>query len=452
MNCHFRRTGVSHHATYLVGCVLGLLSYLCIAMPAHANNPRAPVGARSAAESQKNDNDNDAAVASLFEQGLQASEAGQFPTAERLFNDALAVHAEDHKPDPLRGLVLYNLGRAIRSQQRIDEAEGPYREALPLLRARYASDSAEVLNGLLALAGVLIDRDQTAEARKLVDEATKALAHQKRQTSDSLEQTAIIGGYYARLRVFEVGEPLLETTVLVFTDPKSIHVANAHYWLGWIRYERGAYAEVPQHLETAVKIWRAGKPPYATENLANGLNLLGRAYAELKQLAKAEPLLAEAVTLRRSFNAQPRALSAALYDLAHLQRLRNELPEAVKNFVAALAIDRTLYTANDRKLAETLVALGDAQKAAEQWPAAEANFLEAADIYRSHPDESIQTVQLLAVAADLAQRQGDTCVAQGRYRAALTLARARLAHDHKFVAELQRTLKAPEMKDACRAR
>jgi len=210
-------------------------------------------------------------------------------------------------------------------------------------------------------------------------------------------------------------------------------------------YQRlGVFDEAETKLREALAAARqAGRPLDESEVL----HKLGRSLVERGETDPAEPLLNEALSIRRTLLGGRHPLVAeTLESLARLNFERGELAQAEALAREGLGL-LTAAERRDRVAALLLHRLGLVQLQRADYVAAEASLLEALNIRRAiHPEPHPDIATSQANLAYLMQTTGRYDEAEGLYRAALDSYRSVLGEDHPWVgralAGLASTLRA----------
>ncbi len=170
---------------------------------------------------------------------------------------------------------------------------------------------------------------------------------------------------------------------------------------------------------------------------ADMFNTVGRAYAELAQFDKAEPLLERALAMRRELYGDVHedvawtlnALASARMDArGDFDRVEPLLQEAVE-------IRRQISPEDDPDLALAVASVGSLQYRRGALPAAEESFRESLEVLnRADPPDSAMMNNTLSNLGLTLLRLGKTDEAESALRAALAGHRALLGEDHPNVA------------------
>lgn len=172
------------------------------------------------------------------------------------------------------------------------------------------------------------------------------------------------------------------------------------------------------------------------EVLAELLGVLGGVLSERAAYDKAEPLLAEAVELRRSLaSGDDPALARAIHDLAVVRMERGALDDAERLAYEALAMRLRLFGPLHAQTADSRARVGMVLGLKGEYARAEATQREVLAVRRALPaDESAlaDTWDNLGVQQS---KQGREAEAEAAHREALRLRRAVLAPEHPSISE-----------------
>ena len=128
---------------------------------------------------------------------------------------------------------------------------------------------------------------------------------------------------------------------------------------------------------------------YAPDVRAHLLHALGNVYVSMAEHDRAEPLLTDALALRRSLGAGARADLASTLELrGRLARDRGGMDEAVALHTEALEIRRSLRSDPHPALGQTLAELALSYQRQGDFESAEARFREAIDVLRPSADDA----------------------------------------------------------------
>ena len=139
--------------------------------------------------------------------------------AERLAREALALHRKVHGDShPETGWGLFQLGRALQEQVKLDEAEACYREALTIFRKQYNDSHKSIQYVARALTDVLNAKGDEAGVKQLNDELSARLS----ATTAGLDDPHF-HVYAARLALStgDRSKAIAECSAAIVADPES---------------------------------------------------------------------------------------------------------------------------------------------------------------------------------------------------------------------------------------
>ena len=252
-------------------------------------------------------------------------EPGRLDEAEAFIREALALDRQIF--GARHGYVaasLNNLGGVLRAKGELDEAERVTREALEINRALHGAEHASIALNLNALGVTRLTRGDAEGAvpvlersvgmyGRLVGEKHRSHAAVSLNLGKALRES---GRTFEAESVFRATAARLDTTN---AGSRGFYI-GLRTGLGQALTDRGRADEALPVLEHAVAMarkqypagdWRTGEPLLA----------LGEAHLALRDRARAEPLLRDAVTaLESQRRAQPRLVARASTSLARARR------------------------------------------------------------------------------------------------------------------------------------
>ncbi|MBS1059422.1 tetratricopeptide repeat protein [Gluconobacter sp. Dm-44] len=199
--------------------------------------------------------------------------------------------------------------------------------------------------------------------------------------------------------------------------------------------DQGRLNEAEPLLLEALKIRRQAQPA-GHPDIASSLNNLATLYLNQGRLSDAEPLFLEALQIyRQALPAGHPNIAMSLSSLATLYQAQGRLSEAEPLFLEALQIYRQALPAEHPNIAISLNSLATLYQAQGRLSEAEPLFLEALQIYRQalpagHPDIALSLNNL----ASLYQAQGRLNEAEPLFLEALQTLRQALAPRHPNIA------------------
>jgi tetratricopeptide (TPR) repeat protein len=200
--------------------------------------------------------------------------------------------------------------------------------------------------------------------------------------------------------------------------------------LGYLYNSQGRYSEAEPLLLQALEIRRSqlGQDP----DTATSLNNLAALYQSQGRYSQAEPLHLQALEIRRSqLGTDHPDTASSLNNLALLYNSQGRYSEAEPLYLQALEIWRSQLGTNHPDTATSLNNLAGLYESQGRYREAEPLHLQALEIRRSqlgqdHPD----TAQSLNNLAELYQSQGRYSEAEPLYEQALEIRRSQLGQDH----------------------
>ena len=242
-----------------------------------------------------------------------AIERGEFAEAERQYTAALAMDRRLHPGEAHAdvGRSLAGLGRALLYQERFDESEAAYREALEIRKQSLGADHPVVANTLNDIGGMLYFAGRAVEAEPFFREAADV---------------------YSRV----VGH-------------EHPYVSDAENNLGRLLLERGELRDAEALLADAVEIDRKFYVG-GNDTIVYSLNNLGLARLGLGKLDAALPLFEEALEVAKvrdhRMKGQVAANLADVYWRLNRPARARESLETARSAFAVLPPDERTYDAN----------------------------------------------------------------------------------------------------------
>jgi tetratricopeptide (TPR) repeat protein len=181
---------------------------------------------------------------------------------------------------------------------------------------------------------------------------------------------------------------------------------------------------------------RVAGEDYASDVRAHLLHALGNVYLSMAEHDRAEPLLTEALALRRSLGPEAHAdVASTLELLGRLARDRGEMDEAVALHAEALGLRRALHADPHSALGQTLNELAVSYQRQGEFETSEAHFREAIATYRASGAASdprlAETLSNLAILHYEADELGE---AEALLREAVSMLRTHYGNRHPHVA------------------
>ena len=243
------------------------------------------------------------------------TELGEYPRAEPLFLEALALQNERNNHANL-GETHNDLGLLYRKQGRMQEAETHYRAALDLIRPILGEKSPRVITVLGNLASLFCYQKRYAEAETLLETILRNTTETEPGRPNTLNSLAEI---YRRQGDFAKAEPLY-LAALALTKKHhgsgGLFTVALHYNLSCLYRDAASYELAERHILAALEL--VG-PTKGSPHRARILNALGDIYLLSGKRQRAESALEEAKSLVEQSTAKQQPMFAAiLHNLARL--------------------------------------------------------------------------------------------------------------------------------------
>lgn len=352
------------------------------------------------------------------------------------------------------GAALRNLGRVLEFRGQYAEARSVLEQALEIHEAVVAAGVAdagaiEVARTLDALADVLIELPEPAEAERLYERAIAITSEVYGPGhADNAEYLRNLGRIRRDAGDYEGAVDRLERALAIATRT----LAPGHPRLVWFlnsyaiaQEQIGNIAEARSLYDQALVIARATPPP-PDHRLVACLNNLGALLIELGNHEGATKLLEESLALTRILSgARHPDVARAIANLASADRLAGRLESAESRYREALSINQESLGPDHPAVAEDLGALADLAKKRGKLGEAR-SLLETALSIRvvglgpGHFDYARGQQDL----AGVLEAEGRLTDAADRYRAAIAIFKRVYGDDHPVLAsagtDLSRTL------------
>jgi CHAT domain-containing protein len=255
----------------------------------------------------------------IFEEQAQLTEAGDFPTAERLQELAEAAAEAITDPDDrilYRGLTLLGRGKGDQMQARFDEAVKAYREALALFREKGWKTFEVSL--MINLGAAQTQQGDFQGAVKTLEEARTMLAGFN-ELAKAVNEAMLLGNLgqvYTELGEYTKAVKHLEDSLrLAEKGGNAVAVRNARLNLAAVRLRQGRPAEAIRAYEDMLAPAQKAGQRFAESQILNNLAL---ALAEHGRNADAERRFGQARKLAVDLN-NPRSEAITLFNLALLR-------------------------------------------------------------------------------------------------------------------------------------
>ena len=297
-------------------------------------------------------------VAMMRDLGLVVHARGRTEEADSLFRAALALQSEgDRLPGRLTAALYASLASVEMRRGRTRAADSLLREALRIQENIPTPDSLAIA-GTLGTLAYLHDDDPVNYEPVLrrayeMERKVRGADHPR-----ALAQGAALGLMLAGMGRFEEATTLLDQ---VYAGRERVLGANhpvtamSLMSAGWVRLERGdAEGAVPLLRRAAEILW-----PQDSANAALAQEYLGRAYFRLGDVAKADPLLSQSLSvLSRTRGAGHNWTAQARLGVAMVYVKRQRYAEAERELRQALGDQERTWGPTHRRLIEVYAALG----------------------------------------------------------------------------------------------
>jgi eukaryotic-like serine/threonine-protein kinase len=324
----------------------------------------------------------------MNELGLLHRHQQRLDEAERLYRDALAVAAQSlPEHDWLSTSLLNNLAGVLRARGQYAEAEPLLVRALALRRASLPPDHPDLPLSMFSLAAVRSSRGDHAGAIALYEEAIDIRRRTLGENHDAVG-TSLLSLAASLNAVGEVDRAIESTRKAMEIYRRSL--SPHHPWIGkalnnlsvmlsW----KGEFEEAERLQREALDLRRrAFESDHA--DIALSLNSLGGILAQRGDYTGAQPLYSEALDMRRRlFGERHPHIAYTLHDLGSLHYKLGDLGEARRLYEEALAMRRGLYGESHMLVAATQCGLAEVLQAMEDTTGAQMHYEEALSIQRA---------------------------------------------------------------------
>ena len=408
----------------------------------------------------------------IYMEGQKLADAGKLQDAVERWRFA-AVKAQETEADLtwLGSWFLFHAGELLGNDQRWNEADAAYREAIARSDAAGSAIKVHLLRGwaaafqshddwpnaekhyeeaadesrkssieTLVLADTLDDISVAAWQRGELDKAEKgfseALKIQQRLAPGSLNQAKTLSGLglvaWRRGNLAMAGQYHFQALeIREKLDPGSLNVANSLNSLGVVASERGDLATTEDYLHQALVIQEKIVPD--SLHVAKSFNNLGLLAEERDDLAKAEEYLYKSLAINERLAPGSLDVAVNFLNLGIVMRLRGDLDKAEGYSRQALMIEEKIAPGS-LDMAEGFHNLGEISWDRRDLAKAEDYHAQALAIQEKLAPGSLEVAASLTELANVVRDRGDTGGAQEYYRQALPIWQ-KLAPERKEYAE-----------------
>lgn len=224
-------------------------------------------------------------------------------------------------PDPaIEVMVLGLQGELMRIQDRFDDAEASFRKAADIAHREIGDTDPWTLDQRNNLAGLLKDRGRLGEAEELLAGIFAVQTKKPEEFQSSLPTVYLNRAEILRLQGrIDEAQPLYEKALelageALCDDPE---LAIFHNQLAVLHAEAGRFTEAERHYHEGLEVAREALENQGHPLVAQGHHDLARLRREVGDLAGAEELYRQAISMReRSFGAGHPEVAWSMTDLA----------------------------------------------------------------------------------------------------------------------------------------
>lgn len=351
------------------------------------------------------DADSLATTAGLINLGKLLKENRQLDEAEEVLQRALVIRDRELGPDHLEiARVLNELGSVAYRGRDADLATTRYEQALAMLEVAARLGHPEYSVTLTGLCSAMLLRRQFAEAEAYQVRSLKirqrSLGPRHPLTAESMRVLAMV---LRRTGDDEEAEGLLREAVRILEQslgPEHPQTGSTLNTLAIQVRDQGEYTEARGFFERALAAFETSLDPL-DPRIAGVLNNLAAVYRELGDFSEAERCLKRSLAIREQrYGADHPAVAQSLGNLASVLVEAERSAEAVPLLERALVIKERAYGRLSEQYAVTLANLGRACRATGDLGRAERSLEEAVAIFEEQlgPEGPIVADQLLNLA------------------------------------------------------
>jgi len=375
----------------------------------------------------------------LFELARIYNSLGDYPRADQLFEQALAIQRQLTDSSNARtaqilhwqSIVADHLGQYSRSQELAVQALKLRRQTL----GENHPDTAESMDRMASLSAYSGESDDAITmARQAVQILTAAVGESDSRTQTATHNLAWMLGTVGR---YEQALPLYEKLIATATltsgaeHPNTLETKNNFAAMlrhqGSLQRAEGIYREV---LAASIRQLGEDHPRvgYTQNNLARVLQDKG-------QLAEASSLFGKSLAiLRKRYGDAHSNVAISLSNLAQVQLLQGQLAQAETAFRQSLAIHLTATPEGNVKVARTQLGLGQLLIQKRAFIEAEGLLQSAyATLRKALDDDNWQLAEAQLRLGQLASARGDRHAARALLESSLVLLEGHFDADHSLV-------------------
>ncbi|MEI7867351.1 MAG: tetratricopeptide repeat protein [Candidatus Methylumidiphilus sp.] len=249
--------------------------------------------------------------------------------AEALYRQAASIAEKSlSSANPILAAALDGQAGLYGKQGRSAEAEASYKRALSMSEQMLGAEHPYIAKSLNNLGGLYLDQQRFAEAEPLL---LRALAMQEKMLgadhpalAATLDNLAKVHAKQGRMKesdaLFKLAIDIQERSL----GPQNPRVAETLYNQGEYYFQLRLYSDCEENFQRALSIRKAAFGDHPHPDVARSLSSLGILYAAQGQYAKAEPLLAQAVSIFEVvFKPEHREVIKSREDLEKLRQAKS---------------------------------------------------------------------------------------------------------------------------------
>lgn len=352
------------------------------------------------------------AVHLLHGVGVYLSERAVYPEAERLLQQALALHESLPDADALTcAEILHDLGWLAHCRSNYEQAEQHYLRALAIREAESGKEHPRTAQTLYALGLLSVDRREAEQAEPPLQRALTILEVQPEPEPSLVSEVFTALGRLARLRKrydeaeirYRQALTIREKSQGSNSPPVATSLAN----LGGLFFTQEKYSEAEPFYRRALEIRERALGPEHPETVAVVSRLALTLYFQ-QQYAAAEPLIRRALDLQeRTLGREHPETVQTMMTLAMLLFRRNDYRQAETLAVEVLAIRERILHPHAPDLITSLNNLALIYREQQKYEQARDLFQRALSLSeREHGREHAYTSRIRDNLVVLAQRAG----------------------------------------------
>lgn len=240
----------------------------------------------------------------------------------------------------------------------------------------------------------------------------------------------------------ECYERYLELTEIF--DKKAGH---GHYLIGVVRWKRGEYEESLHNLSEALEIYKEAVPNgdlTLNDTIIDAMLAMSKTYLSLGHIRLARKCSKKALHFLSTDNVHDGRKSKlirakVLHSLGVIDKESGKIERSMRNFQAALSLQREILDRYDVDIAATLLSFGSLYEKLGRYPESQSYYLEAFEIYQLQNEKTCSTTDMgvtLAHIGWIRYLSSDFDGALRVYQKAVMYLRLTLGSNHRNVASV----------------